>query len=108
MEQQGVTNSGGGRKKNQGSVSIERGGGGGIAGLLVLGGALAVTGLIAVASFASKRNKGKGRHHQDKSPLSGTLPQESDDTSQGLPSLQDSTANDDIDNTRYTPKIYTF
>lgn len=79
------------KKKNQVSISSGRGGGG-IAGLLVFGGALAVSGLIAVASFASNKNKAE----RPKTPVGEPEPQESDDTTEGLPSLlQDSTTNDE-------------
>lgn len=72
------------KNKNPVSISISSArGSGGIAGLLVFGGALAVTGLIAVASFAS--NKKKNHNHNNKantpkSPVVEPEPQESDDT----------------------------
>ncbi|XP_027349402.1 histone-lysine N-methyltransferase SETD1B-like [Abrus precatorius] len=56
-----------GKKKIHPLSSLSIGGEGGIVGLLVFGGALAIAGFMAVASFASKKRKGKGTHdHQPK------------------------------------------
>ncbi|KAI4301446.1 hypothetical protein L6164_034724 [Bauhinia variegata] len=58
------------RKNKSHRINISTGGGSGIAGLLVLGGALAITGLMAVAVFATNMNKNKKKGSQ--------VPQESD------------------------------
>ncbi|XP_054801141.1 uncharacterized protein LOC129305193 [Prosopis cineraria] len=84
-----ATHEQGNKTKNQVTFSAGRGGGG-IAGLLVFGGALAVTGLIAVASFVNQRNKARPPPHE---------PQQSDGTPRGIPCLLHSAANHD--NARY-------
>ena len=98
MEEQKVMNNNG-RKRTQISIN---GGGGGIGGLIVLGGALAVTGLIAVASFATKKNKAKNRgfkkpeFSQEKLDHNGS--KNEDETGQGLSFvLQNSTPNDETE-----------
>ncbi|TKY61755.1 gar2 protein [Spatholobus suberectus] len=56
-----------GKKKIHPLISLSIGGEGGIAGLFVFGGALAIAGFMAVASFASNKHKAKGTHdHQPK------------------------------------------
>jgi len=53
-----------GRKKVLPLSGLCIGGEGGIAGLFVFGGALAIAGFMAVASFASNKQKAKGTHDQ--------------------------------------------
>lgn len=48
--------------------SLSIGGEGGIAGLIVFGGALAIAGFMAVASFASNKNKAKDTHDHKHKP----------------------------------------
>ncbi|KAJ7973002.1 putative Transmembrane protein [Quillaja saponaria] len=74
MEEQRVKNKHG-KKKTQITLSVG-GGGGGIGGLIVLGGALAITSVIAVAAFASKRNRKKGENEKPK--LLNVVPEEMD------------------------------
>ncbi|KAG4916651.1 hypothetical protein JHK87_054208 [Glycine soja] len=64
-----ITNRQGLKKKMHPLISsLSIGGDGGIAGLFVFGGALALAGFMAVGSFASKKHKAKGTHddHQPK------------------------------------------
>lgn len=50
-----------GERKRQLVISSSVSNGNGIAGLLVFGGALVVAGFIALSSFATNRNKAKGK-----------------------------------------------
>ena len=101
MEEQKVMNNNG-RKRTHISI-IGVGGGGGIGGLLVLGGALALIGLIAVTSFATKKNKAKNcglkkSESESQEKLDHNDSKNEDDTIQGLGSvLQNSTTNDEIE-----------
>ncbi|KAG4394016.1 hypothetical protein AAZX31_03G196300 [Glycine max] len=79
--------------------SLSIGGEGGIAGLVVFGGALAIAGFMAVASFASNKNKAKDTHDDHQPPKPKPKPQqllleehickseEDHDTTQSLTSL---------------------
>ncbi|KAK7379012.1 hypothetical protein VNO80_04463 [Phaseolus coccineus] len=57
-----------GRKKVLPLSALCIGGEGGIAGLFVFGGALAIAGFMAVASFASNKQEAKGTHDQQTKP----------------------------------------
>lgn len=74
------------------------GGEGGITGLFMFGGALAFAGFMAVASFASKKNKAKRIHHQQPKPKQFLFDEDrckssedNHETIQSLSSLQHST-----------------
>ncbi|XLU18654.1 hypothetical protein S245_054720 [Arachis hypogaea] len=66
-------NSNEGKKKINplGSIILTLGGGGGVAGLVVIGGALAVAGFMAVTSFARNKSNAEAKgmvthdHHED-------------------------------------------
>jgi len=67
MEDEKTTNKHGKKKIHTSLGSITIGGEGGITGLLVFGGALAIAGFMAVTSFGSKKHKKKviiHPHHQ--------------------------------------------
>ena len=70
MEDEGatVTNKQGKKRTNPLSSIISVGTEGGVAGILVFGGALAVAGYMAVASIASIKNKAKGKAAHDHQP----------------------------------------
>ncbi|KAK7337485.1 hypothetical protein VNO77_18061 [Canavalia gladiata] len=93
-ERTGITNKHG-RKKIHPLGSLSIGGEGGITGLLVFGGALAVAGFMAVASFASNKRKAKGIHDHQPKPIpqqllldeNGCKTQEDHQTNQNLTSL---------------------
>lgn len=79
--------------------SLSIGGEGGIVGLVVFGGALAIAGFMEVASFASNKNKAKDTHDDHQPPKPKPKPQqllleehickseEDHDTTQSLTSL---------------------
>lgn len=99
-----ITNKNGKKKIIQPLISsLSIGHEGGVAGLLVFGGALAIAGFMAVASFASNKDKAKGKGTYDHQPKPQQLLLEDDgfksedhhETTQSLDSLvQDSTTQD--------------
>ncbi|KAJ1412595.1 hypothetical protein SESBI_20324 [Sesbania bispinosa] len=88
-----ITNKHGKKKIHPFSTTLSIGGEGGITGLLVFGGALAIAGFMAVASFARNKNKAKGAHHHQPKPQQlllnddGCKSEDNHETTQTLTSL---------------------
>lgn len=102
-----ITNKEGRRKIIHPFSSLSIGGEGGIAGLLVFGGALAIAGFMAVTSFATNKNKAKGTHHHQPKPQQLLLDddscksEDSHETTKSLASLLQHSTPQDGDVTWY-------
>ncbi|RDX63630.1 hypothetical protein CR513_57917, partial [Mucuna pruriens] len=110
-----VTNRQGKKKSHLPLSSISISGEGGIAGLFVFGGALAIAGFMAVASFASNKDKAKETHDHQPKPKPqqllldehGCKIEEDQDTNKTLTSLiQHSKIQHEEDATWYATHLY--
>lgn len=104
-----------GRNKVLPTNALCIGGEGGIAGLFVFGGALAIAGFMAVASFASNKQKAKATHDQQTKPKPQQLlldeheckSEDDHDTTQSLTSLVKNSSIGNRDATWYATSTYT-